>query len=134
MLLKLYKNNLINDFYKEAEKLLLKKMITHDFKLSRFKNLIRQSIMINYEMLKLPKREKNFEVTLNYNIIDFYKSVLTGKGIKLKKGKFNYRIERKSEKWLSNLDWAKKVVWYANKKGAYLYGSMAMSKYYSAHH
>ena len=134
MLLKLYKKKLIFDFYKESEKLLLKKMIAHDSNLSKFKNLISQSIMINYEMLKLPNRDENYEVTLGYNIIDFYKSVLTGKQTKLQKGKFNYRIERKSEKWFSNQDWAKKVVWYANKKGAYLYGSKAMSKYYSAHH
>ncbi len=134
MLLKLYKNKLISNFYKESEKLLLKKMITHDSNLSKFKNLISQSIMINYEMLKLPNRDENYEVTLSYNIIDFYKSVLTGKKTKLRKGKFNYRIERKSEKWFSNQDWAKRVVWYANKKGAYLYGSKAMSKYYSAHH
>ena len=134
MLLELYKKKQVSNFYKEAENLLLKKMIALDSKFSRFKNLISQSIMVNYEMLKLPKREKNYEVTLNYNIIDFYKSVLVGKKTKLQKGKFNYRIERKSEKWLSNQDWAKKVVWYANKKGAYLYGSKAMSKYYSAHH
>ena len=134
MLLELYKNNLIFKFYKEAEKLLLKKMIEHDSNLSEFKDLISQSIMINYEMLKLPKRDKNFEVILNYNILDFYKSVLVGKKVKLQKGKFNYRIERKSERWFSNLDWAKRVVWYANKKGAYLYGSKAISKYYSGHH
>ena len=109
-------------------------MITYDPNLSKFKNLISESIMINYEMLKLPNRDENYEVTLNYNIIDFYKSVLTGKQTKLQRGKFNYRIERKNEKWLSNQDWAKKVVWYANKKGAYLYGSKALSKYYSAHH
>ena len=64
--------------------------------------------MINYEMLKL-LRDENYEVTLGYNIIDFYKSVLTGKQTKLQKGKFNYRIERKSEKWFSNQDWAKRL-------------------------
>ena len=53
---------------------------------------------------------------------------------KLEEGEFNYKIERRGETWISRLDWAKKVVWYANKKGAYLYGSKAMSKYYSAHH
>ena len=84
-------------------------MIAHDSNLSKFKNLISQSIMINYEMLKLPNRDKNYEVTLNYNIIDFYKSVLTGKKINFKKGKFNYKIERKNEKWFSNQDWAKKL-------------------------
>ena len=41
--------------------------------------------MINYEMLKLPNRDENYEVTLSYNIIDFYKSVLTGKQTKLQK-------------------------------------------------
>ncbi len=80
------------------------------------------------------KRDKNYEVTLNYNIIDFYKSVLVGRKTKLEEGEFNYKIERRGETWISRLDWAKKVVWYANKKGAYLYGSKAMSKYYSAHH
>ena len=60
MLLKLYKNNLISDFYKEAEKLLLKKMISHDPNLTQFKNLLSQSIMINYQMLKLPKRDENY--------------------------------------------------------------------------
>ena len=109
-------------------------MISHDPNLTQFKNLLSQSIMINYQMLKLPKRDKNYEVKLNYNIIDFYKSVLVGKKTKLQQGEFNYKIERKDETWVSNSDWAKKVVWYANKKGAYLYGSKAMSKYYSAHH
>ena len=84
-------------------------MITSDSNFSRFKTLISESIMVNYEMLKLPKRNKNYEVTLNYNIIDFYKSVLMGKQTNLQKGKFNYRIERKSEQWSSNQDWAKRL-------------------------
>ena len=52
------------------KKLLLKKMIAHDSSLSKFQNLMSQSIMINYEMLKLPNRDENYEVTLNYNILE----------------------------------------------------------------
>ena len=38
-------------------------------------------------------------MVLNYNIIDFYKSVLVGKK-KLQEGEFNYKIE--SETWTSS--------------------------------
>ena len=51
--------------------------------------------MLNYEMLKLPKRDKNYEVTLNYNIIDFYKSVLLGKQTKLQKESLTIKLRGK---------------------------------------
>ena len=79
MLLKLYKNNLISDFYKEAENLLLKKMISHDPNLD---SIQKSTKSINHDKLsnaQITKRDKNYEVKLNYNIIDFYKSVLVGK-------------------------------------------------------
>ena len=49
------------------------------------------------------------------------------------KGKFNTKLKERV-KMVVKPRLGKKVVWYANKKGAYLYGSKAMSKYYSAHH
>ena len=77
---------------------------------------------------------ENLNIKSDYNILDFYESVLKGKLVKLKKGTFNYKIDRKSEQWNNDLEWVKKVVWFANKKGAYLYGSKALKKYYSAHY
>ena len=72
-------------------------------------------------MLKLPKRTNNIEIFCDFNILEFYHSVLEGKKISLKKSKKKYLIVRKDEKWIDHNDWAKKVVWFANKKGAYLY-------------
>lgn len=134
MLIKLYEDDLIKEFYNESENLLKERMINKDKRLSKFNKLIRQSCKINFEMLKLPNRNKNLNVELDYNILDFYKSVLNGKLVKLTKGSFNYKIDRKREQWNDDLDWAKKVVWFANKKGAYLFGSKALKKYYSAHY
>ena len=36
-------------------------------------------------------------------------------------GTFEYSIDRTSEKWDSWEEWCEKVVWWCNKKGAYLY-------------
>ena len=134
MLIKLYENGSIEEFYNESENLLKERMTNKDKKLSKFNQLISQSCKINFEMLKLPNRFENLNIKSDYNILDFYESVLKGKLVKLKKGTFNYKIDRKSEQWNNDLDWVKKVVWFANKKGAYLYGSKALKKYYSAHY
>ncbi len=39
----------------------------------------------------------------------------------LKSGDFTYFIDRTGETWNSWEDWCEKVVWWSNKKGAYLY-------------
>ena len=75
-------------------------MVSHDSNLTQFKDLISQSIMINYEMLKLPKRDKNYDVTLNYNIIDFYKSVLVGKKRNFKKVNLIIKLREKVKRGL----------------------------------
>ena len=85
-------------------------------------------------MLKLPKRTNNIEISSDFNVLEFYQSVLEGKKIKLKESKKKYLIVRKDEEWVDDNDWAKKVVWFANKKGAYLYGSKALEKYYASHY
>ena len=126
-------SNLFN-FYKDCESLLISKLLENDISLSKYKSLIEQSIHLNYEMLKLPKRTNNIEIFCDFNILEFYHSVLEGKKISLKKSKKKYLIVRKDEKWIDHNDWAKKVVWFANKKGAYLYGSKALEKYYASHY
>ena len=42
----------------------------------------------------------------------------------LKTGNFKCLIDRTNETWNSWEDWCKKVVWWSNKKGAYLYNSL----------
>ena len=37
-----------------------------------------------------------------------------------------YRIDRSSERWDDFQTWSREVVWYGNKKGAYLYGNRAV--------
>ena len=134
MLIKLYEDKSISNFYKDCQSLLTSKLLENDTSLSKYKSLIEQSIHLNYEMLKLPKRTNNIEISCDFNILEFYHSVLEGEKITLKKSKKKYLIVRKDDQWLDDIDWAKKVVWFANKKGAYLYGSKALEKYYASHY
>ena len=44
-----------------------------------------------------------------------------GKESILRKGYFTYFIDKTTETWDSWEEWCEKVVWWSNKKGAYLY-------------
>jgi hypothetical protein len=75
-------------------------------------------------MLKLPFQHGDAVATTSYNIWEFYRGVLTGDHVPLEAGNHMYRIDR-SERWDSLGEWCQKVVWWGNKKGAYLYGTSA---------
>tara|TARA_R110002110_G_C13417593_1_gene714179 strand:- start:588 stop:812 length:225 start_codon:yes stop_codon:yes gene_type:complete len=49
---------------------------------------------------------------------------MKGKDVNFSTGKFEHVIDRVSEKWTSWEEWCEKVVWWGNKKGAYLYECM----------
>ena len=75
-------------------------------------------------MIKLPNQTKDLQINLNYNIWDVYNETLMGRKKLLKTGNFKCIIDRTSETWNSWEDWCEKVVWWSNKKGAYLYNSL----------
>jgi len=53
--------------------------------------------------------------------MDFYESIKNGHDIKITKGNFSTNILR-SKSYYATLDqWCREVVWWGNKKGAYLY-------------
>ena len=77
--------------------------------------------VLNKSLIKLPNQTRDLSIRLNWNILDVYNATLLGKESTLKEGRFSYFIDRTSETWDSWEDWCEKVVWWANKKGAYLY-------------
>lgn len=117
-LIKLCTGNKLDDFYSEAEDLLtravppsgavLKKALPHAFALNR-------------ELLKRPFLDDRPVLELPCNIWDFYRSVLGGADAKLAWGTYRYEIDRRSQTWDSWETWCREVIWYGNKRGAYLY-------------
>ena len=118
ILINLCAENKLSSFYKEAEQIIVH-FLDHK-KFIEYLPVLRESIFLNQNLLKLPFQDKNLTIQLSYNIWDVYQAALKGESTPIKKGNFCYQIDRVSAKWLSWEDWCREVVWYGNKKGAYL--------------
>ena len=61
-------------------------------------------------------------VRAEYNVREAYEAGKLGQSLPLVEGDYEYRIDRSSHVWDSWDDWCREVIWWGNKKGAYLYG------------
>ena len=132
MFIKLCRENKLDIFYQEAREL-LKLFLDSQF-LDFPTDLLDQSIMLNRELVKLPFQEEDTYITTSYNIWEFFQSVLVGKPILLDEVGCNYHINRAGFSWSSWEKWYREVVWYGNKKGAYLYGNDQIERQYAGHY
>ena len=132
MFIKLCRENKLDIFYQEAGKL-LKLFLDSQF-IDFPTDLLDQSIMLNRELVKLPFQEEDTYITTSYNIWEFFQSVLVGKPILLDEVGCTYHINRAGFSWSSWEKWYREVVWYGNKKGAYLYGNDQIERQYAGHY
>ena len=96
-------------------------------------NIFKESIKLNSSLIKKPFIKKDLEIDLSADLYPYIKSILVGENPNLVKKNVKYFINRSQDVY-DNLDnWLKEVVWYGNKKGAYLYGNISSSKEYDGH-
>tara|TARA_X000000950_G_scaffold288169_1_gene403671 strand:- start:12959 stop:14992 length:2034 start_codon:yes stop_codon:yes gene_type:complete len=132
LFIELVLNKKINKFYEECFVLFRQKLEKKGFSKEDI-NIFKESIKLNSSLIKKPFVKKDLEISLSSDLYPFVKSILVGENKTLEKKKVKYSINR-SEKSYDNLDdWLKEVVWYGNKKGAYLYGNISSSKEYDGH-
>ena len=132
MFIELCREHKLDVFYQEAGELL---NLFLDSQFIDFPtDLLDQSIMLNRELIKLPFQEEDTDITTSYNIWEFFRSVLVGKPIILDEIECTYRINRAGFSWSSWEKWYREVVWYGNKKGAYLYGNDQIERQYAGHY
>lgn len=109
----------MEEFYEDAKSVLYEVLQNHGAK--NYKKIIEQSVELNKSLIKLPNQKTNASIALDYNIWEVYDDVMKGKEPKFVTGKHDYTIDKTSETWKTWEDWCEKVVWWCNKKGAYLY-------------
>ena len=83
--------------------------------------LLADSLELNHRLLKLPFQGQDLELALSHNIWEVYQGALLGQPVAPVRGAHSYRIDRHTDTWASWEDWCRKVIWYCNKKGAYIY-------------
>ena len=121
MLIKLCTENKLNDFYHEAEQLLMVFLAQKGIHMPV--DLLHESVEINKNHIRLPFQTEDLIMQTSYNIWEFYKSILQGQPGILEKKEHTYCIDRTSFKVDTWEQWYQEVIWYGNKKGAYLYGN-----------
>ena len=126
MLITLCTENNLENFYKEAEEI-IDNYLKHKG-LSHYKQMLHEALYLNQNLIKLPFQKHDKELQLAYNIWEVYYAALRGNHEPLEEGSFSYKIDRTSAKWSSWEDWCREVIWWGNKKGAYIYNCAAIGK------
>jgi tRNA A37 methylthiotransferase MiaB len=136
-MIELVANGNLDKFYEESEKIFTKLISSKEER--NFENLLHQTLQFNRQLIKHPYNKSDKEMNLNYDVWEVYKAGLLGKKERIKQGEFSYIINQFDEAsntneldystddakprnyWFSFEDWAKRVVWWGNKKGDYMY-------------
>ena len=122
----------LDAFYQEAEKAI--REFAGEKKIELPNGLLHDAIKLNRILIKEPFQTSDTEIELSYNVWDIYRQTLLGNQIELESGKFHYIIDRTGETWDTWEDWYQKVVWYGNRRGAYLYGNKNPHQEIAGHH
>ncbi|MCW8863143.1 MAG: hypothetical protein OQK07_12040, partial [Rhodospirillales bacterium] len=132
ILIRLSTEGLLDAFYKEAATLLENILEAH--MAGERIPVLHDAIALNRAMMKLPGQDEDIVVETAHNVLEVYQAALRGILEPVENGKFAYTIERSKDSWADWPTWCREVVWFGNKKGAYLYGSVALEKYYAGHY
>ncbi|MGE3804178.1 MAG: radical SAM protein [Gemmataceae bacterium] len=120
------------DFYDEAQELLTDFLTQHG--LLQWQDVLNDAVALNRGLLKLPFHDSDLELELGHNIWSMYRAARRGGSVPVERGHFVHRIERTSQRYESWADWCQRVVWYGNKKGAYLYASTVAEPQLEGHY
>ena len=117
--IRLTSENKFDIFYQEINKLFssFQKNTPQEYSLE----IITEAILLNQQLVSQPFINNDTTIYTKYNIVEYWKGICEGQPVKLIKDDYSYHLMR-SKRYYSNFsDWCKEVVWWGNKKGAYLY-------------
>lgn len=132
MFIKLVEDKKMSLFYEESHKLLTEISDNNSSILN--KKSLQNAIILNYQLLKIPFIVDDVEISLEYDIMEFYKSCLSGDGTELNNSHTQYKIKKYHPSLTNWNTWLKEVVWYGNKKGAYLHENWEKEYQLSGHY
>jgi hypothetical protein len=118
-------------FYEEAERLFVRHLRQSEAPLPV--PALHDAIRLNQALIKLPFQTSDLDLDAGCNVWEFYRAVLEGNRIALERAPRTYHIVRTSQTFDSWEDWCQQVIWYGNKKGAYLYTNQVLEPQLEGH-
>lgn len=132
ILIKLSTENKLSAFYQEVTTRLTQ--FLQDKMVSIPSLILRETVALNQALLKQPFQTEDLDMECSYNLWEFYQAAIRGIKIPLEEKLSHYHIDRSQETWSSWEDWCREVIWYGNKKGAYLYGNASVGPELAGHY
>ena len=107
-------NDIMEIFYEECFEILKEDLNKEDV------GIMREAIELNKTMISSYKKIGKYDIKLNYDLIKMCEDFKRGKEILMNDYKKEKKYQINHEKYENLNEWCKKVVWWGNKKGAYL--------------
>jgi hypothetical protein len=95
--------------------------------------VIDDAVRFNHALVKQPFARDAVSVELDFDLAAFFDAVRNNEHPALNKAQTRIRIDRASECYDDFAAWCREVVWWGNKKGAYLYTQRAREKQLAGH-
>ena len=92
------------------------------------------ALRLNRRLVKEPFVSDDITVRINYNIMEFYQGIRNGEPIALTRATNGHQFDRSSQRWHDFQAWCREVVWWGNKKGAYLYSNLSYERELAGHY
>jgi radical SAM superfamily enzyme YgiQ (UPF0313 family) len=110
-------------FYDEAGKLLAETLSARHSGLPM--DVIDEAVQLNHALVHQPFARENTKMRLRYDLLDYWRKVRDGEQPLLREAPLVVEIDRTSKPYTDFQKWCREIVWWGNKKGAYLYSPMA---------
>jgi radical SAM superfamily enzyme YgiQ (UPF0313 family) len=110
-------------FYAEAGKLLAETVSARNSGLPM--DIIDEAIRLNHALVHQPFAKGNLKVRMRHDLLDYWHKVRGGEQALLREAPMAIEVDRASKPYDDFQKWCREIVWWGNKKGAYLYAPRA---------
>ena len=110
-------------FYAEAGKLLAETVSARNSGLPM--DIIDEAIRLNHALVHQPFARENVKIRLRYDLLDYWHKVRGGERALMREAPMAIEVDRTSKPYSDFQKWCREIVWWGNKKGAYLYSPRA---------
>jgi radical SAM superfamily enzyme YgiQ (UPF0313 family) len=84
---------------------------------------VTDAIRLNHALVSQPFVAEDTSINIGFNILEFWRGIREGNPVPLSQGAYTVAIERAKSHYADFDRWCREVVWWGNKKGAYLYSN-----------
>lgn len=122
----------LKQLYEEAGRLLHSQLASG--RDNRAEAALKDALKLNFALIKQPFVDRDTSIDLDHDLITFYQDMRTGRMADIERKPTTVHINRVAAHYDDLQRWCREVVWWGNKKGAYLYSNKTVERQLAGHY